>query len=179
VSKGKKIKVLTHRPRYIETATVPKFGKGTSSTAEAEQPAPATPRGELDKLLKESAVGPVETPKHGAKAKGKAATWPELGETVGLPKILSPPAEPELPKISKAPTITPKMRRMASMLDAIMESTRSLTPAPAKKIVEAATARVETEARPSVPTEVEPARTEQRTERPSDVGLALEKKDAP
>jgi hypothetical protein len=32
VPKGKKIKVLTHRPRYIETATVPKFGEETSST---------------------------------------------------------------------------------------------------------------------------------------------------
>jgi hypothetical protein len=41
VLKGKKIKVLTHRPRYIETTTVPKFGEGTSSTVEAEQAAPA------------------------------------------------------------------------------------------------------------------------------------------
>jgi hypothetical protein len=45
VPKGKKIKVLTHWPRYIETATVPKLGEGTSSTAEAEQPVPAGPRG--------------------------------------------------------------------------------------------------------------------------------------
>jgi hypothetical protein len=37
VPKGKKIKVLTHRPRYIETATVPQHSEGTSSTAEAEQ----------------------------------------------------------------------------------------------------------------------------------------------
>jgi hypothetical protein len=36
VLKGKKIKVLTHRPRYIETAVVPEFGEGTSSTTEAE-----------------------------------------------------------------------------------------------------------------------------------------------
>jgi hypothetical protein len=44
VPKGKKIKVLTHRPRYIETATVSKLGEGTSSIAEVEQPAPASPR---------------------------------------------------------------------------------------------------------------------------------------
>jgi hypothetical protein len=31
VSKGKKIKVLMHRPRYTETATVPKFDEGASS----------------------------------------------------------------------------------------------------------------------------------------------------
>ena len=35
VPKGKKIKDLTHRPRYIETATMPKFDEGASSTAEA------------------------------------------------------------------------------------------------------------------------------------------------
>jgi hypothetical protein len=37
VSKGKKMKVLTHRPRYIETNVVPEFDEGTSSTAKAEQ----------------------------------------------------------------------------------------------------------------------------------------------
>jgi hypothetical protein len=103
VPKGKKITVLMHRPRYIETATVLKLGEGTSSTAEAEQPAPASPTEELAKLPKVPTTGSVETPKHGAEAKGKAAKEPELGETVGLPKILSPPAEPELPKVSKAP----------------------------------------------------------------------------
>src|SRR5688572_6748516 len=41
VPKGKKIKVLTHRPRYIEPAIVPEFGEGTSSTIEAKQAAPA------------------------------------------------------------------------------------------------------------------------------------------
>jgi hypothetical protein len=37
--KSKKVKVLTHRPRYIEPAAVPKFGEGTSSAAEARQTA--------------------------------------------------------------------------------------------------------------------------------------------
>jgi hypothetical protein len=32
VPKGKKMKVLTHRPRYIEPAVVPEFGEGTSSS---------------------------------------------------------------------------------------------------------------------------------------------------
>jgi hypothetical protein len=40
VPKGKKMKVLTHRPRYIEPAVVPEFGKGTSSNTEAKQAAP-------------------------------------------------------------------------------------------------------------------------------------------
>jgi hypothetical protein len=37
--KKKKVKVLTHRPRYIEPATVPDFGGETSSSTEAEGPA--------------------------------------------------------------------------------------------------------------------------------------------
>jgi hypothetical protein len=40
VPKGKKIKVLTHRSRYIEPAVVPEFGEGTSTTVEARQAAP-------------------------------------------------------------------------------------------------------------------------------------------
>src|SRR5688572_14133613 len=38
--KGKKIKVLTHRPRYIEPAVIPEFGKGASSAAETKETAP-------------------------------------------------------------------------------------------------------------------------------------------
>jgi hypothetical protein len=178
VPKGKKIKVLTHRPRYIETATVPKLGEETSSTAEVE-PAPAIPREELTKLPKVPTAGPVETPKHGAEAKEKATKEPELGKTVGLPKILSPPAELGLLKVSKAPTTTPKRRRMASMLDTVLETTRVLTPAPAKEVAEAATVHAETEAGPLVPAEAEPAGALQRTEQESsDAGLALKKKDA-
>jgi hypothetical protein len=69
---------------------------------------------------------------------------------------------------------------MASVLDAVMESTRALTPAPAKKVVEAITACAKTEAGPSVPAKAEFAATEQRAEQESrDTGMALEKKDAP
>jgi hypothetical protein len=81
--------------------------------------------------------------------------------------------------VPRALVITPK-RRMASVLDAILESTRVSTPAPAKETPKTATVRVETEARPSVPTETEPARTEQSIEQGhSDVGLVLEKEDTP
>jgi hypothetical protein len=171
--KGKKIKVLTHRPRYIETATVPKLAEGTSSTAEPGQPSPA-------EAPKVPAIGSTKALKHATKAKGKAVEEPKLGETTGLPKILSPPVEPELPKVSKAPAITPKRRRMASVLDAVLESTRASTPGPAKETAEAATARAKPEAGPLVPTEAEPAGTEQRTEQGSSgAGLVLEKEDAP
>jgi hypothetical protein len=40
VPKSKKVKVLTHRPRYNEPAVVPDFGAGSSSAAEAIQNAP-------------------------------------------------------------------------------------------------------------------------------------------
>jgi hypothetical protein len=66
------------------------------------------------------------------------------------------------------------------VLDAILKTTRVLTPAPAKEAAEAAIAYAETEARPSVPAKAEPAGTEQRTEQESsDAGLALKKKDMP
>jgi hypothetical protein len=82
--------------------------------------------------------------------------------------------------VSKAPAVTPKRRRMASVLDAVMESTRALTAAPAKKIAEGATTRAGAEARPSVPTEAEPTGAEQRTEQESSyASLSLEKKDVP
>jgi hypothetical protein len=40
--RGKKLKVLTHRLRYIETAIVPEFGGEASSVTEAKEPAPPT-----------------------------------------------------------------------------------------------------------------------------------------
>jgi hypothetical protein len=64
-----------------------------------------------------------------------------------------------LPKLSKVPALTPKRRRMASMLDTILESTRAPTPASAKEATEAATTRVEVEAGPSVPIETGPIET--------------------
>jgi uncharacterized protein (DUF2236 family) len=69
---------------------------------------------------------------------------------VKLPKILSPPAEAELSKVTKAPATTPKRRRMVSVLHTVVETTRALTPAPVKKVVEAATAHTETKAGPPV-----------------------------
>jgi hypothetical protein len=61
--------------------------------------------------------------------------------------------------------ITPKRRRMASVLDTVIESTKVQTPAStkapgeveknSKETAEAITTRVEAEARPSVPTEPE------------------------
>jgi hypothetical protein len=65
-------------------------------------------------------VGPAE-------AKDDAARELELEKTVMMPEIMSPPSEAGLLKIPKAPAATPKRRRMASVLDAVME-TKSLDP---------------------------------------------------
>jgi hypothetical protein len=173
VPKGKKIKVLTHRPRYIETATMSKLGEGTSFTTEAEETAPTgwSPK-ESAVVPKVSATRSAKVLKHTTEDKGKAAEKPDREETAG-------PPEPELPKVAKTPAITPKRSRMASVLDAVMEITRALTPTPVKKAAEAATACAEPEVGPSVPPKVEPTRTEERTEGPSDVGLVLEKRNVP
>jgi hypothetical protein len=42
VPKGKKLKVLTHWPRYIEPVVVPEFGAGTSSATERKETASTT-----------------------------------------------------------------------------------------------------------------------------------------
>jgi hypothetical protein len=133
VPKGKNIKVLTHRPRYIVRATLPKLGEGTSSIAKAEQPAPTILSTE------ESTVVPKVPIAKPAEAKEETTKKPELEKVIVLPEILSPLAEAELPNVTKALATTPKRRRMASVLDAVMETTRSLTPIPVKKAIEAAT----------------------------------------
>jgi hypothetical protein len=90
VPKGKKIKVLTHRPRYIEPAVVPEFGEGTSSTAEAKQASPTVQSAEESIIvLKVPIVGPAE-------AKDDAVEEPKLEKIVKMPEILSPPAKAKL-----------------------------------------------------------------------------------
>jgi hypothetical protein len=111
-----------------------------------------------------------------AEARDDAAREPELEKTVMMPKILSHPAGAEMPKVTRAPVTTPKRRRMASLLDDVVETTRALSLAPVKKVVEAATAHMETEAGPSVPAETKLAAIEQRVEEESpDTCVALEK----
>jgi hypothetical protein len=81
--------------------------------------------------------------------------------------------------VQEASTTTSKRRRMANMLDAVLETTKALSPAPTKKIVEAIKTQAEAETRqteaeatqaqaeaedgPSMPTETEPAAPEEKT----------------
>jgi hypothetical protein len=166
VPKGKKIKVLTHRPRYIEPAVVPEFGEGTSSTIEAKQSA------RIVQSAKESIVVP-KVPKVGPiEAKNDAAEEPKLEKTVKMPEILSPPAKAELPKVQKAPVATPKRRRMASVLDAVLETTKALSPTPTKKIAETAKVQAEVEAGPSTPIKTKAVAPKDKVDQQtSDVGM--------
>jgi hypothetical protein len=60
--KSKKVKVLTHRPRYIEPTVVPEFGEGTSSATEAKQVASIVQSAEKPIAApKVPTLGPAET----------------------------------------------------------------------------------------------------------------------
>jgi hypothetical protein len=61
-------------------------------------------------------------------AKTKPPEEPKLEKAIEQLKALSPPCTTELPKPSSMPATTPKKRRMASVLDAVMESMKTLTP---------------------------------------------------
>jgi hypothetical protein len=114
---------------------------------------------------KVTTVGPTE-------AKGESAEEPQVERTVKMPEILSPPVEAELSKVQKAPTATPKRRRMASVLDAIIETTKTLTPAPTKKAVEAIKVQAGAEAGSSVPIEMKATAPKDKTEQQiSDISM--------
>jgi hypothetical protein len=120
VPKGKKVKVLTHRSRYIEPVIVPELGEGASLTAEARQ-ATQTMQSieEPTVVLKVPIIGAAE-------AKTDKAEEPQAEKIEKMPEIMSPLAEASLPKVQKAPATTPKRRRMASVLDAVLETEREI-----------------------------------------------------
>jgi hypothetical protein len=88
--KRKNVMVLTHRPRYIEPATVPEFGGETSIVTEAKDP---TPSQKIDKLSATPKAERIEEPR---------------AERTKTTEILSPSAEIEVPKSQKGPAMTLK-----------------------------------------------------------------------
>jgi hypothetical protein len=56
------VKVLTHRPRYIEPAIVPEFGGETSSATEAKDPAP-TQKIEEPAVMPKTSLAKLAEPK--------------------------------------------------------------------------------------------------------------------
>jgi hypothetical protein len=111
VPKGKKLKVLTHRLRYIEPAVIPEFGEGASSVAKTKETVPLALR------TKEPAVMPKMHIAESAEDEAKKAEEPKIDEITKTPKFLRLPIKADLPKIQKTSTTTPKRRRMANMLD--------------------------------------------------------------
>jgi hypothetical protein len=84
------VKVLTHRPRYIEPAIVPEFGGETSSAIEAKGPALTQRIEELAALLK---ADKIEEPRT---------------EGMKTSEVLSPSAGVESPKTQKDLAATPR-----------------------------------------------------------------------
>jgi hypothetical protein len=120
---------------------VPEFGVEPSSAAEAKQTAPIVQSDEEPTIVpKVPTVGPTIS-------KDDKAEEPQAEETKKMPEILSPSTEAKLPKVQKTSVVTPKRRRMASVLDAVLETTKALSPSPSKKIAEVAKAQTEAKAR--------------------------------
>jgi hypothetical protein len=127
------VKVLTHRSRYIEPAVVPEFGAGTSSATKIKEIVPTAQRTEEPTVMpKVLTVKLVET-------KVDEAEKPKIEEAMKMPEILSLPIEADLSKIQKTFVATPKRRRMANVLDVVLETTKVLSPVLVKKVVRAET----------------------------------------
>jgi hypothetical protein len=129
--KSKKLKVLTHRPRYIEPAVVPKFGGETSSAAEPKEPISPMQKAEEPAIMPKVPSAELAESKTD---KGKAEE-PKIEGTKML-EILSPSAEVTVPKAQKSLAATPKRRRMANVLD-VLETVKALSSTPSGKISEA------------------------------------------
>jgi hypothetical protein len=175
--KRKRVKVLTHRPRYIELATVPEFGSETSSAPEAKESTPLPGAKELaevpttkeleePKTLLPETKELAEAPSTEKMEEAKAST-----EGAKISEILNPSEEIEAAKIKKGPTVTPKRKRMVNVLD-VLETIKLPSTTP-KKTAETSEALVEVsvaeapkqqtgiETGPSEPTKVIPLEAEE------------------
>jgi hypothetical protein len=122
-SKRKRVKVLTHRPHYIEPATMPEFVGETSSATEAKEP---TPLPNIEGLAEVPASEKIEEPR---------------AEETKTSEVLSPLAKIEAAKSQKGPAVTPKRKRMVNVLD-VLETIKSSSTTP-KKIVESSEVQIE------------------------------------
>jgi hypothetical protein len=151
--KRKKMKVLTHQPRYIEPAIVPEYVGESSSAPEAKEPTPL-PNIEESVIMLE--IEKIEEPK---------------AKETRTSEILSPSPKVEVPKNQKGPALTPKRKRMVNVLD-VLETIKSSSTTP-KKIAETPEVQIEafgaeaskhqdeTEAGPSEPAKVKSLETKE------------------
>ena len=126
------MKVLTHRPRYIEPVVVPEFGGETSSVAEPKEPILPTQKAKDPAIMPKVPLAELAESKTD-KDKAERSKTKEVIKMLG---ILSPSTEATALKAEKSSATTPKRRRMVNMLD-ILEITDSISLAPTGKVVEA------------------------------------------
>jgi hypothetical protein len=124
---SKKMKVLTHRPCYIESAVMPEFGGEASSTAEPRELVPPTQKTEE----------PVIMPKVPSAELAESKTDKDKAEK---PNIEETKALVTVPNAQKSSVATPKRRRMANVLD-VLETVKTLNSTPSRNIVEASKAQ--------------------------------------
>jgi hypothetical protein len=158
--KRKKVKVLTHRPRYIEPAIVPDFGGETSSATEAREP---THLQNIEEPTAMSEMEKIEEPR---------------AEETRTSEVLSPSARVEvsIPKAQKDLTTTPKRKRMVNVLD-VLETIKSSSSTP-KRAAEASKTQIEEiETGPSEPTKKKSFEIRKETEKES-IEEILSKKTA-
>jgi hypothetical protein len=127
--KRRRVKVLTHRPRYIEPATVPTFVSGTPSATKAKETAPLP---NIEVLAEVPVTEKIEE----TKAEETRA------KEVKTSEILSPSAKTEATKSQKGPAVTPKRKRMVNVLD-VLETIKSSSTTP-KKIAKTSEVHTET-----------------------------------
>jgi hypothetical protein len=111
--KRKKVKVLTHRPRFIEPATVPEFDGETSSATEAKGPALTQKNEEPAMMLKANNIEEIEA------------------EKTKILEVISPSVGMTVPKAQKDLTATPKRKRMVNVLD-VLKTIKSSSTTPGK-----------------------------------------------
>jgi hypothetical protein len=141
--KSKKLKVLTHRPRYIEPVVVPEFGGETSSAAKPKEPISPTQKAEDPAIMPKVLLAELAESKTD---KGKAEE--PIIEGTKMLEILSPSAEVIVPKAQKSLAATPKRRRMTNVLD-VLETVKALSSTPSGKIAEASKIQTEAETKPT------------------------------
>jgi hypothetical protein len=104
--KRRKVKVLTHQPRYIEPATVPEFGGETSSATEAKEPA-------LMQKIEEPTTMPKASSAKLAEPKADNIEKIEVERTKIL-EVISPLVEVTVPKAQKDLTTTLRGKRWST-----------------------------------------------------------------
>jgi hypothetical protein len=170
--KRKKMKVLTHRPRYIEPATVPEFVGETSLAIEAKEPTP------LQNIEEPAVMSEVEKREE------------QRAEETKTSEILSPSARVEvpmpMPRAQKDLSTTPKRKRMVNVLDVLetinssSSTSKIAAEVPKTQIeAEAAKSQVEAETGLSEPTKREFLEIEKETEKESAKEILSEKTATP